>query len=203
MTTATAIPGNMAATYLTHIFGRGLEDECYVVERFQAMTDGDIRRCPGDKAKRVIAIPQELIQTGATPRGRCGVCENRRRPMPVPGPRRGGSLPSASVSPDQPWMIRARRRMTQKKQDMTGMPVVNQNGGSCESTPHVVFTVRYWHEPVDSHRKCASESRAVFQVAPRWISPWRPWRRDCFFKAVLRFNAACRPPNSSRIQTAP
>ena len=48
MTTAMAIPGNTADTFLTHIFGRGLEGDRYVVERFRAMADGSIRRCGGD-----------------------------------------------------------------------------------------------------------------------------------------------------------
>ena len=48
MTTATAVPGNTAETFLTHIFGRGLEGDRYVVERFRAMADGDIRRLDGD-----------------------------------------------------------------------------------------------------------------------------------------------------------
>ena len=61
MNVAMAIPGN-ASTFLTHFFGRGLADERYVVERFRAMADGDIRRWPGDAtakrrrgAKRVTA----------------------------------------------------------------------------------------------------------------------------------------------------
>ena len=43
-------------TYLTHLVGRGLEDDRYVVERFQAMANGDIRPVPanGTKAKRSI-----------------------------------------------------------------------------------------------------------------------------------------------------
>ena len=45
MTTAIAIPGNTASTFLTHFFGSGLSDDTYVVERFRAMIDGDIRRC--------------------------------------------------------------------------------------------------------------------------------------------------------------
>ena len=61
MNTAIAIPGN-AATFLTHFFGGGLADDRYVVEKFKAMANGDIRRCPGDaapaksrrKAKRTI-----------------------------------------------------------------------------------------------------------------------------------------------------
>ena len=44
MTTAIAIPGNTASTFLTHFFGRGFSDDSYVVERFKAMVDGDIRR---------------------------------------------------------------------------------------------------------------------------------------------------------------
>ena len=48
MSTAIAISGSTAATFLTHFFGRGLADERYVVERFRAMADGDIRRLPGE-----------------------------------------------------------------------------------------------------------------------------------------------------------
>ena len=44
MTTAIAIPANTASTFLTHFFGSGLSDDTYVVERFKAMIDGDIRR---------------------------------------------------------------------------------------------------------------------------------------------------------------
>ena len=49
MSTAVAIPGNTASTFLTHFFGSGLADDTYVVERFKTMVDGDIRRCPDDK----------------------------------------------------------------------------------------------------------------------------------------------------------
>ena len=62
MTTAMAMPGNTAATFLVHFFGTGLSDETYTVERFKAMADGDIRPWPGEekarkgrKAKRVTA----------------------------------------------------------------------------------------------------------------------------------------------------
>ena len=47
MTTAIALPGDTASTFLTHFFGSGLADNTYVVERFRALVDGDIRRCPG------------------------------------------------------------------------------------------------------------------------------------------------------------
>ena len=45
MTAAMAKPGNTAATFLTHLFGRGLADDSYVVERFRATADGGIRPC--------------------------------------------------------------------------------------------------------------------------------------------------------------
>ena len=73
MHAAIAVPGN-ASTILTHVFGRGLADERYIVERFQAMADGDIRRAPGDaapakgrrKAKRTIASLKEVRQLRPT-----------------------------------------------------------------------------------------------------------------------------------------
>ena len=46
MSTAIAIPGNTASTFLTHFFGSGQADDTYVVKRFKTMLDGDIRRCP-------------------------------------------------------------------------------------------------------------------------------------------------------------
>ena len=42
MHTVQTHPGN-ASTFLTHLFGRGLDDDRHVVERFQSMADGDIR----------------------------------------------------------------------------------------------------------------------------------------------------------------
>ena len=42
MSTAIAIPGNTANTFLVHFFGGGLADDRYVVQRFKARADGDI-----------------------------------------------------------------------------------------------------------------------------------------------------------------
>ena len=42
MQTTRTLHGN-ASTYLIHMFGSGLEDDRYVVERFKSMTNGDIR----------------------------------------------------------------------------------------------------------------------------------------------------------------
>ena len=51
MQTVNARPGN-ARTYLIHVFGRGLEDDRYVVERFKSMANGDIRPVsPGGPVK--------------------------------------------------------------------------------------------------------------------------------------------------------
>ena len=53
MSTAMTISGSTAATFLTHFFGRRLTDERYVVERFQAMADGDIRRLSGETPAKI------------------------------------------------------------------------------------------------------------------------------------------------------
>ena len=73
MHAAIAVPGS-ASTILTHVFGRGLADERYVVERFQAMADGDIRRAPGEaapakgrrKAKRTVVTLKAVRQLRPT-----------------------------------------------------------------------------------------------------------------------------------------
>ena len=43
-----AIPGDTASTFLVHFFDGGLADERYVVERFKAFADGDIRPWLGE-----------------------------------------------------------------------------------------------------------------------------------------------------------
>ena len=48
MQMAKALPGN-SRTFLTHMFGRGLEDDRYIVERFKSMTNGDIRPLSAEK----------------------------------------------------------------------------------------------------------------------------------------------------------
>ena len=50
MQTAQALSGN-ATTFLTHIFGHGLADDRYVVERFKSMVDGDIRPVLAEASK--------------------------------------------------------------------------------------------------------------------------------------------------------
>ncbi|MYG53223.1 MAG: hypothetical protein F4204_13015 [Rhodospirillaceae bacterium] len=48
MTAALAMPGNTASTYLIHLFGTGLADDRYVVERFLARADGNIVPVPAE-----------------------------------------------------------------------------------------------------------------------------------------------------------
>ena len=86
------------------------------------------------------------VTLDTTPRGQCGVCENRHRPMPVPGPRKGGALPSTSPNAR---LAAARPGIEAYAEEKTR----DELRSHCESTPHVVFTVRYGHEPGDSHRK--------------------------------------------------
>ena len=56
MTTAMAMPGNTADTFLVHLFGTGPADEKYVVEKFHERADGDIVPVPtaptGAKGRR-------------------------------------------------------------------------------------------------------------------------------------------------------
>lgn len=48
MKTAMAKPDNTSDTFLVHFFGGGLHDERYVVERYKAYADGDIRPWSGE-----------------------------------------------------------------------------------------------------------------------------------------------------------
>ena len=86
MTTAIALPGNSASTFLTHLFGSGLSDDTYVVERFKAMVDGDLRRCADEppaakkgrrKAKRATAS-LKAVQAMRPERNEVIVCTGLR-----------------------------------------------------------------------------------------------------------------------------
>ena len=67
MQTVNALRGN-ARAFLTHMFGPGLDDDPYLVERFQSMADGKIRRRLSDelstkgrhKTKRAIVSLQAV-----------------------------------------------------------------------------------------------------------------------------------------------
>ena len=66
MTAAIAFPGNTASTFLTHFFGSGLADERYVVERFKALADGDIRRVAGEAPAQTKRGKRKVTRATAT-----------------------------------------------------------------------------------------------------------------------------------------
>ena len=66
MTAAIAFPGNTASTFLTHFFGSGLADERYVVERFKALADGDIRREAGEEPAQAKRGKRKVSRATAT-----------------------------------------------------------------------------------------------------------------------------------------
>ena len=96
MTTAMALPGNTTSTFLTHFFGRGLEDERYVVERYKARADGDIVPILADapkskgrrKARRVTATLKTVKELRPAP-NEIIICTALNR-LPVSG---GGRRP--------------------------------------------------------------------------------------------------------------
>ena len=66
------LQGN-ARTYLTHVFGRGLDDERYLVERFHSAADGDIRPYGAtERAKRGRKQPRKVMSLRAVQRLRPG-----------------------------------------------------------------------------------------------------------------------------------
>ena len=59
-------------TFLTHLFGPGLDDDRYHVERFQSMANGEIRprRRNGSSKKGRGKISREIVSLGAVQRMR-------------------------------------------------------------------------------------------------------------------------------------
>ena len=92
MRTVQTHPGN-ASTFLTHLFGQGLDDDRYVVERFRSMADGDIRPLPngGPRTKkgRPKAYGNDRVPAGgpedAAPARRDHRC-HRNQPPELRGP---------------------------------------------------------------------------------------------------------------------
>ena len=71
MQTVKALRGN-ARTFLTHMFGRGLDDDRYRVERFQSKADGAIRprRSNGASKKGRGKASREIVSLTAVQRMR-------------------------------------------------------------------------------------------------------------------------------------
>ncbi len=62
MHTVQTHPGN-ASTFLTHLFGQGLNDDRYLVERFRSMADGDIQPLSsgGPRTKNRRKTPRTVV----------------------------------------------------------------------------------------------------------------------------------------------
>ena len=101
MRTVQTHPGN-ASTFLTHLFGQGLDDDRYVVERFQSMADGDIRplRTGGPRTKGRRKAPGRSRPGRRS--GRCGPCGTRSSLQPestsgTPGSSTGAVMLSGGI----------------------------------------------------------------------------------------------------------
>ena len=71
MQTVKAFRGN-ARTFLTHMFGRGLDDDRYVIERFRSKADGEIhpRRRNGASKKSRGKTSREIVSLSTVQRMR-------------------------------------------------------------------------------------------------------------------------------------
>ena len=82
MTTAMAMPGNTASTFLIHYFGGGLDgDDRFVVERFKALACGNIRPVQTETASakgRRIVVSREEAEAMRPDRTEIIVCTGLR-----------------------------------------------------------------------------------------------------------------------------
>ncbi len=67
-----------ANTFLTHVFGRGLKDKTYVVERYRAV-DGDIRRMPGAKG-HPLTLSRATVRELRPARNEILICKSETKP---------------------------------------------------------------------------------------------------------------------------
>ena len=66
-----------ANTFLTHVFGRGLQDEHYVVERYRTSIDGGIRRLPGGKG-HPLTLSLETVRELRPARNEILICKGEK-----------------------------------------------------------------------------------------------------------------------------
>ena len=72
-------PKPEASTFLTHLFGRGLEDERYAVERFRSADDGEIRPLPaGGRGTRHATASRRAVRKMRPARDEIIVCTGIR-----------------------------------------------------------------------------------------------------------------------------
>lgn len=68
-----------ANTFLTHVFGRGLQDEHYVVERYRSAANGEIRRLPGGKG-RPLTLSLATVRELRPARNEILICKSEKKP---------------------------------------------------------------------------------------------------------------------------
>ena len=68
-----------ANTFLTHVFGRGLEDKHYVVERYRTSIDGEIRRLPGGKG-HPLTLSRATVRELRPARNEILICKGEKKP---------------------------------------------------------------------------------------------------------------------------
>ena len=68
-----------ANTFLTHVFGRGLEDKHYVVERYRTTIDGEIRRLPGGKG-HPLTLSLATVRELRPARNEILICKGEKKP---------------------------------------------------------------------------------------------------------------------------
>ncbi|MDE0406549.1 MAG: hypothetical protein OXN81_01700 [Alphaproteobacteria bacterium] len=78
VTNASALrPG--ASTFLVHVFGRGLKDKTYVVERYRSAADGQIRRLPGGK-HHPLTLSLATVRELRPARNEILICKGEQKP---------------------------------------------------------------------------------------------------------------------------
>ena len=68
-----------ANTFLTHVFGRGLEDKTYVVERYRTTVDGAIRQLPGGKG-HPLTLSLATVRKLRPARNEILICKSEKKP---------------------------------------------------------------------------------------------------------------------------
>ena len=68
-----------ANTFLIHVFGRGLEDKTYVVERYRTTIDGEIRRLPGGKG-HPLTLSLDTVRDLRPARNEILICRCEKKP---------------------------------------------------------------------------------------------------------------------------
>ena len=114
MPTVQTHPGNNASTFLTHLFGQGLDDDRYRVERFRSMADGDIRPLRAKEAKKGRSKTHRGRLCPGRRSGRCGPSVTRSSLQPestsgTPGSSTGAAMFSGGTCCSAEWRSLSRR----------------------------------------------------------------------------------------------